>query len=111
MLVSLGDWIRRGLRRMTFYETYLGDERVEALATALSHTVSPVGVTIDVGDNDLSRSTFAHVDRALATCRGISIALPPLQGLFNSTLPIQHVTYRYERNGDRIHRIVLESPS
>ncbi|EQC27287.1 hypothetical protein SDRG_14908 [Saprolegnia diclina VS20] len=111
MIVSLGDWIRRGLRQITFQESYLGDEKIEALATALSHAASPVGVVIDIDDTDLSRSTFVHVDRALATCRGISIALSPLRGLFNPQPPIRYVKHRYEHDGDRVRRIVLESPA
>ncbi|EQC29988.1 hypothetical protein SDRG_12268 [Saprolegnia diclina VS20] len=110
----LARWLKRGLRKLSFDGTT--EHAASALLRALPNTSSPVGVVLDI-DSELSMQTYLLFGAALASCRGVTITLPPIDGDESVGAEIQamatkyQIACRHQSLHGRVHRLALESPA
>ncbi|KDO30652.1 hypothetical protein SPRG_04553 [Saprolegnia parasitica CBS 223.65] len=82
MAPALREWITRGIRKISFVDCAFQEDHLCALAAAIARTTSRVGVRIRIEDKvqRFKNTTYILLGQALASCRGVSIELPPVLG-------------------------------
>ncbi|KDO23638.1 hypothetical protein SPRG_11084 [Saprolegnia parasitica CBS 223.65] len=107
---SLRKWIQGGARKITIDDCFIGDEGAFHLAEVLPRTTSSVGAIVDINCHKLSARSYVALGVALASCSGISIALPPPieSKMVEAQTALRYIKHRYDSVYGR-HRLVLES--
>ncbi|KDO30650.1 hypothetical protein SPRG_04551 [Saprolegnia parasitica CBS 223.65] len=110
MAPYLRKWIQGGARKIAFDECVIGDEGAFHLAEMLLRTTSSVGAVVDINCLELSAHSYVALGEALASCSGISIALPPPieRKMVEAQTRLGSIKHRYDTVYGR-HRLVLES--
>ncbi|KDO30645.1 hypothetical protein SPRG_04546 [Saprolegnia parasitica CBS 223.65] len=88
----------------------IGDEGAFHLAGFLPRTTSSVGAVVDINCPQLSARSYVAFGEALASCSGISIALPPPieRKMVEAQTALRSIQHRYGTVDGRL-RLVLES--